>query len=215
MGFWTYYRRFLSVFFRDWLKLAGQQVVVGLLLAGMTLALQIHYGLISQAGLSENLKILLYPYAAILGLFVLWHLIRTPWKMHDELERDAQRLRVEQTAEPIRALGTELLELSGAIYDYLFEEAVTVSRDTADEQSDERNAKRQLLDTRFDRRFGTKAQQALERLEALGRKTPFQVRATSRDTRLAKYLGTAGRFLLAGDLAALIKITTEDMFWWQ
>ncbi len=214
MGFWSYYRRFAREFVSDWAKDARQQLGIAVVIAAATFGLQRYFRVFPASQTGENFAINFLPLAvAAVGLLV-FHLIRTPWKMHRDLDDEVKRLR--RATDSTRELGAELLQLSGEIYDYLFEERATAHGAAPEERSPgEWIAERELRDAKFERRFGTKVQYALERLEALGRATPFPVAAKSQDSRLAKYLGTVGRFLLAGDVETVTNIKTDDMFWWR
>ena len=214
MGFRSYYRRFAREFASDWAKDARQQLGIAVLIAAATFALQRYFGVFPASQTGENLAINFLPLAVAAVGLLSFHLIRTPWKMYRHLDGEVTRLR--GATDSTRQLGGELLQLSGEIYDYLFEERATAPRAPAVERPpDEWRAERELRDAKFERRFGTKVQHALERLEALGRATPFHVASKSQESRVAKYLGTVGRFLLAGDVETVTKFKTDDMFWWE
>lgn len=70
--------RFLPQCWGDLKASVGEQVV-GVVLAILILLAQIRYGVISQDAVRANVLAVLWPYAALIGLFVIYHVVRAPW----------------------------------------------------------------------------------------------------------------------------------------
>jgi hypothetical protein len=86
----NYYKRFVYTFWKDFKKSTGEQVI-GALLVIAILVLQIHYGIIKPGEIQPNAQAIGWPYAALVGVFFIIHLIRAPWKLdveHNGRHRD-------------------------------------------------------------------------------------------------------------------------------
>ena|SRR5713226_5996324 len=81
-----YYKNFVKTFWKDFRKSTREQVI-GALLVIAILLLQIHYGVIKPGEIQPNVKSIAWPYVALVGAFFILHLIRAPWKLHQDQER--------------------------------------------------------------------------------------------------------------------------------
>ena len=78
-----YCKLILRTFWEDFSKATGEQVI-GILLAIGILLFQLHYGLIKLGDMRANLWAIVSPYVVLLVCFLFWHLIRAPWKLHQQ-----------------------------------------------------------------------------------------------------------------------------------
>jgi hypothetical protein len=89
--FLRYYKEFLAHWGKELWSL-GREQVVGLVLAGLIFMFQIRNGLVpaKDAELAAQVTFL-RPYLALLGIYLAIHLVRTPWKLDQELREKLQR----------------------------------------------------------------------------------------------------------------------------
>lgn len=91
-SFKCYYGRFLAHWARELRSFGGEQIV-GIILAVLILIFQIRGGLIP----SNDVKVtayatILWPYLALIGIYLIIHWIRTPWKLDQDLSEKCDEL---------------------------------------------------------------------------------------------------------------------------
>lgn len=72
-----YGKRYWGVFSSGLKKSTGEQVI-GALLAAAIVIYQIHYGIITEAQMKGAYWSIAWPYVILVGVFMLWHLVRAP-----------------------------------------------------------------------------------------------------------------------------------------
>jgi len=78
-----YYKEMLEVFWKDFKSATGEQVIGALLAIGIFL-FQLWYGLIKTGDVRPNFWAIAWPYVALVVCLLFWHLIRAPWKLHQQ-----------------------------------------------------------------------------------------------------------------------------------
>ncbi|MGB9254979.1 MAG: hypothetical protein WCC25_09115 [Candidatus Korobacteraceae bacterium] len=103
-----YYRRFWRRF-RDDLKAATGEQVVGALLAVAILICQLHFGVIKPGEFRANFLSIAWPYAALVFFLVVRHMIAVPHKLDEECQRQVDELSTElqSTQKEIQRLNTK------------------------------------------------------------------------------------------------------------
>lgn len=95
--FYRYYKKFVSHWLKELWAFGGEQVV-GVILAVFILAFQIRMGLITpKDARATALATIIWPYLALLGVYLIIHLVRTPWKLAQTQEMESLALRDEIT----------------------------------------------------------------------------------------------------------------------
>jgi hypothetical protein len=79
----TYYREVAKVIWKDFRSSVGEQLIGALLVIGILL-FQIHFGLIKPEDVRGNLWSICWPYVLLIAGFLVWHLARAPWKVHQD-----------------------------------------------------------------------------------------------------------------------------------
>jgi hypothetical protein len=104
----AYYKRFGQRFWRDITTATGEQVL-GAALTIVILICQIHFGVIKQGEVRANFLSIAWPYAALLGVLCLKHLVRTPHHLDSERQGhiDGLSVRLRASCEEIERLTTE------------------------------------------------------------------------------------------------------------
>jgi hypothetical protein len=88
--FLRYYRKCLSHWGKELWSFGGEQLV-GLILAVLILFFQIRMGLIPTKDIRTSaLANVLWPYLALVGIYLAVHLVRTPWKLDQELSKQLE-----------------------------------------------------------------------------------------------------------------------------
>jgi len=73
-----FFHRFLPQCWGD-IKASVAEQVVGATLALLILIAQIQLGIVSKDAIRVNLLAIMWPYVALIGIFILYHLVRAPW----------------------------------------------------------------------------------------------------------------------------------------
>jgi hypothetical protein len=92
LSFAHYYKRFFGYWGKEICNFGSEQIV-GILLSILILLFQIKEGLIP----SKDAKIaafatVLWPYVVLVGIYVVIHWVRTPWKLHELLSSECEVL---------------------------------------------------------------------------------------------------------------------------
>lgn len=87
-----YYKKFFIHWGTELLSF-GREQAVGVILAALILWFQIEKGLIPAKDAALTAKATIFwPYLALIGIYLVIHLIRTPWKLDQEQEKDITNL---------------------------------------------------------------------------------------------------------------------------
>jgi hypothetical protein len=78
-----HYRQMFAVFWKDFKSSTGEQVIGALLAIGIFL-FQLWYGLIKPGEVRANFWAIASPYVLLVVCLSFWHLIRAPWKLHEQ-----------------------------------------------------------------------------------------------------------------------------------
>jgi len=89
--------RFLPQCWGD-IKASVAEQVVGIVLAFLILIAQIQLGVISKDAIRVNFLAIAWPYAALIGMFVVYHTLRAPWLVSNSHMDAISELKTELTA---------------------------------------------------------------------------------------------------------------------
>jgi hypothetical protein len=82
----------MKTFLREFLKFIIGQVLVGLILTGTILWLQMRYGIVPKLAREANIWAVAYPYIWLLTLLIAWNFVRTAYVLYREDEAEIKRL---------------------------------------------------------------------------------------------------------------------------
>lgn len=88
----AYARRYATTFAAKIGEFIWQQILIGAVLAAFIFWQQIRRGLIPVSAQRENVLALVVPYAIVIGLFLLWHILRAAYLLHIEDREEIERL---------------------------------------------------------------------------------------------------------------------------
>ncbi len=108
--FLRYYKEFLAHWGKE-LWTFGREQMVGLMLFVLILVFQIRNGLVppKNAGWAAQ-ETFLRPYLVLIGIYLAIHLVRTPWKLDQELREKLQHRTSQEEVENHIALLTRLTD---------------------------------------------------------------------------------------------------------
>jgi hypothetical protein len=86
-SFVVYWERVLVHAFQS-SKTWARDLLIAAILTLIIAVIQTHWGLIKLSDLSATRMSIVLPYAVLLGGYVLWHIVKAPWKL-DEAKQDA------------------------------------------------------------------------------------------------------------------------------
>jgi hypothetical protein len=85
VDFFRYHKKFVSYWTHEMWRF-GREQVIGIILAVLILAFQMWKGLIPARDASMIAKAtVLWPYLVLVGVYFVFHLVRTPWKLDQKL----------------------------------------------------------------------------------------------------------------------------------